>query len=278
MFTTRPAAEALAPFVSGYWFVEDLAGAHPRDVPIHTVPRPGAVLTVHLGRPNEGELPIGAPAVSLLGVQSRARAWWSRGDCYLVMVMLSLPGVLRLFPALGEALGDGMLELGSTLGDRATRRLRADVVGAFTPDRIAGRLDAWLLARLESLPAVDELAGFTHAFDALARTGRVDDAAAAAGISRRRVTWATPRRRSRACSACTRACTPCRPAPPTRATAFAIRRTRSERGAGTSGRRPAAMHGRRWRSASSAKAWRTSSDRRRVRSIRPVSACRTVPG
>jgi AraC-like DNA-binding protein len=187
MFATRPAAAALAPFVTGYWFVEDLAGAHPCDVPIHTAPRPGAVLTVHLGRPNESELPVGAPAVSLLGVQSRARAWWSRGDCYFVMVMLSVPGVLRLFPGLGFALGDGMLELGSVLGDRATRRLRADVVGAFTPERIAARLDAWLLARLRSRPPVEELVRFTHAFDSLARTGRVDAAATAAGVSRRQL-------------------------------------------------------------------------------------------
>jgi AraC-like DNA-binding protein len=185
MFVTRPVSEALAPFVTGYWFIEDLAGTHPLGVPIHTAPRPGAVLTVHLGRPNVGELPVGAPAVSLLGVQSRARAWWSRGDCYFVMVMLSVPGVLRLFPALGDALGDGMLELGSVLGDRAVRRLHADVVGAFTPDRIARRLDAWLLTRLDALPPVDEVTRFTGAFDTLARTGRVEEAAAAVGISRR---------------------------------------------------------------------------------------------
>lgn len=185
MFVTRPATEALAPFVTGYWFIEDLAGAHPPDVPIRTAPRPGAVLTVHLGRPNASELPAGAPVVSLLGVQSRARSWWSRGDCYLVMVMLSVHGMIRLFPALGPALGDGMLELGSVLGDRPVRRLQADVVGAFTPDRIARRLDAWLLARLESRPPSAELTRFSRAFDALARTGRVEAAAAAVGSSRR---------------------------------------------------------------------------------------------
>jgi AraC-like DNA-binding protein len=187
MFVTRPAAEALAPFVAGYWLIEDLAGAHPRGEPIHTAPRPGAVLTVHLGRPNVGELSVGAPAVSLLGVQSRARSWWSRGDCYFVMVMLSVPGVLRLFPALGDALGDGMLELGSVLGDRTVRRLHVDVVGAFTPDRIARCLDRWLLARLESLPPIDELARFSCAFDTLACSGQVEAAAAAAGISRRQL-------------------------------------------------------------------------------------------
>lgn len=187
MFATRPAAAALVPYVTGYWFIEDLSGAHPRDVPIHTAPRPGGVLTVHLGRPNEGEFTIGAPAVSLLGVQSRPRAWWSRGDSYLVMVMLRVPGLLRLFPALGEALGDGMLELGGVLGDRAARRLHADVVGALTPDRIARRLDAWLLARLDGLRPTDELARFTHAFETLARTGRVDAAAAAAGVGRRQL-------------------------------------------------------------------------------------------
>ena len=171
--TLSPAA-ALAPFVTGYWVIEDLAGAH-AGRPITTAPHAGAVLTVHLGRPNTGEF-AAAPRASLLGVQSRARTWWSSRETAFVMCMFSVPGLARLLPGAGAS-GDDLLELGGLLGDAAVRGL-ADALGC---------LDRWLLARLAARRPTPGLARHVAAYHALRRTGRVDAAAAAAQLSARQL-------------------------------------------------------------------------------------------
>lgn len=185
-FLVLPPTPVLAPLVTGYWFVEDLANAN-QGQPIHTVPHTNAVLTVHLGRPNVDELGVGVPRVSLLGVQSRIRTWGSGGDCYFVMVMLSLPGLIRLFPGSGVDSCDNVLDLGALLGDKTVGNLKDDLTGAWRPDRIAERLDVWLVGRLGVTRRVAELERFSSAWLALRCTGRLDATAQTVGMSSRQL-------------------------------------------------------------------------------------------
>ncbi|MFP2928555.1 helix-turn-helix domain-containing protein [Pyxidicoccus sp. 3LG] len=186
LFLKLPPAAALRSLVMGYWFIEDLPGAY-EGQPIHTTPHPGAVLTINFGRPCTADFAAGAPRASLLGVQSRSRTWHSGPDCYFVMVMLRPTGLARLFPSSGAALGDDMLELGAFLGDGVTRRLSDALYEAWAPRDIAGRLDAWLLRRVEETRPPSEIARFSRAWDTLRHTGRVEAAAEAAGVSMRQL-------------------------------------------------------------------------------------------
>ncbi|BAC88489.1 helix-turn-helix domain-containing protein [Gloeobacter violaceus] len=177
---------ALAPFVTGYWFVEDLADAN-QGRPIRTTPHANAVLTVHFGRPNADESGVAVPMVSLLGVQSRARTWHSGEGCYFVMVMLSVPGLARLFPQTGTDSRNNWLDVGALLGGRVTNYLSDDLIGAWQPDRVTRRLDAWLLGRLASRGPVAEFERFEGAWRTLRRTARIDAASAAVGVSPRQL-------------------------------------------------------------------------------------------
>ncbi|RKH37532.1 helix-turn-helix domain-containing protein [Corallococcus sicarius] len=186
LFLKRPPAAPLRPLVMGYWFIEDLQGAH-AGKPIDTTPSPAAVLTINFGRPCGSEFAAGAPRTSLLGVQSRPRAWSSGEGCSFVMVMLKPAGLARLFPATGLAASDELLELGAVLGDGPARRLADDLAAAWEPHRVAARLDAWLLGRLAATKPAEEFERFARAWDALRRTSRVEAAARAVAVSTRQL-------------------------------------------------------------------------------------------
>jgi AraC-like DNA-binding protein len=179
-------APALAPLVAGYWFVQDLAGKY-EGRPIWTSPSPGAVLTINLGRPNAmADGPV-VPRTSLLGVQSAARQWRSWSDTYFAMAMLTIPGLVRLFPHMGSASADALIELGAIAGDGAARRLSAGTDIAWEPRQIAARLDAWLLSRLQNTPEVTEFGEVVAAEAALRDCGRVGVSASSVGTTRRRL-------------------------------------------------------------------------------------------
>jgi AraC-like DNA-binding protein len=176
----------LAPYVLGYWFVEDLRGEH-EGRPIRTAPHPGAVLSVNFGRPNAMEGGPLVPRASLLGVQTVGRGWRSWSGTYFVMAMLTAPGLARLFPASGDASADALLDLGGLLGDGPARALGDDLGAAWRPRRVRERLDRWLLARLDSVAPPPELPRLAAACDLLRAGRRVDAAAASVGVTRRQL-------------------------------------------------------------------------------------------
>ncbi|HEY0136910.1 MAG TPA: hypothetical protein VGB85_22665, partial [Nannocystis sp.] len=186
MFLVRSPAPALAPFVAGYWFVEDIAGAH-EGLPIRTSPHPGAVLSVNIGRPNAVEGGPLVPGASLLGVQTAARGWRSWSDTYFVMAMLTVRGLARLFPHTGPGSADALLDLGAMIGDAASHALAADVGAAWRPGAIAGQLDRWLLARLATVEPAPGLARFAAAAEVLRAGGTVEHAARHAEVTRRQL-------------------------------------------------------------------------------------------
>lgn len=184
MFLIVPPSPPLTPFVRGYWFVEDLAGSY-QGRPIRTSPHPAAVLTVHLGQPNMNDRGIAVPVASLLGLQTRVRTWLSGPETKFVMVMLSVEGLIRLFPATGDATADSVLDLGGVLGDRGRRGLVQDLTAAWQPHLVAKQLDHWLERHLHGTRTRPEARRFAAAWKVLESTGRVDATATQVGISRR---------------------------------------------------------------------------------------------
>lgn len=175
----------LSQYVTSYCFVQDLAGEQ-MGRPIRTCPQPGAVLSVNFGRPNamvDGPM---VPPVSLLGVQTVSRAWQSWDNTFFVMAMLTVEGLVRLFPAAGESV-DELLDLGSLIGDAATLRLRSHLDAASTPSRVAEELDRWFLSRLDLVAITQEFRRLSAAHRMLVNGASVETAAGAAEVSRRQL-------------------------------------------------------------------------------------------
>lgn len=184
LLTTRAPAPALRAWVTHYAFVRDLPGAH-EGQPIRTAPSPGAVLSINFGRPNAMIDGPTVPAVALLGMQTAARQWRSWSDTWFVMAHLTPLGVARLFPRLGAATVDRLVEVGALLGDAATHALRDDASATDDPRAIAEALDRWLLARAAQTPTTPELALLARALPALVEG--VEATAQALGVSRRQL-------------------------------------------------------------------------------------------
>jgi AraC-like DNA-binding protein len=182
VFSLHRPSPPLRPYVAGYWRVRDVVGAH-RGRPIDTAPRPGAVLTVNIGRPNRSSDGALTPRASLLGVQTRARSWRSDVDTDFLMALLTPLGLARLFPGGAAEMANALIDLGAVVGDRAAGAL-LDSASA-RPDASATSLDAWLLARLGGCEATRSIALFDAASRELAGALRVSLAAESLGITRR---------------------------------------------------------------------------------------------
>ncbi|MCT9072264.1 AraC family transcriptional regulator [Cupriavidus gilardii] len=186
MFLVIAPCLALAPYVNGYWFVQDLEGVY-EGQPIVTCPYPGAVLSVNFGRPNAMEGGPTVPKVSLLGFQSASRRWRSWSDTYFVMAMLSPVGLARLFPGIGADCKDRLIDLAACLGDGQAYTLEADLSAAWSPVRIATQLDAWLLRRLDAIRAPMELPALAAAHTLLRQGRQVQDIARLTAVDRRQL-------------------------------------------------------------------------------------------
>ena len=116
--------------------------------PIETAPRAGAVLTANVGRPNSTAQGEPTPALSLLGLQTRARSWRSGADTYFAMALLTPSGLARLMPGCGSGTADALIDFGGAVGDRAARAILEDAAARPDGTGIAAALDDWLLARL----------------------------------------------------------------------------------------------------------------------------------
>lgn len=179
------ACPQLRGLVDGYWFVRDEAGAY-AGRSITTSPVPHAVLSVNFGQPNleEGRTPV--PHASLLGLQSRTRTWSASCETSFVMVMLTLPGLVRLFPHAGATAG-ALLDLGALVGDRTAHSLGDDLRAARDPARVSRQLDAWLCRRSATITMPPELATIEHACKLLGDGAPVTTVARDAACGRRQL-------------------------------------------------------------------------------------------
>jgi hypothetical protein len=126
MLKFAPPSLPLRPYVDGYVYVHDVAGAA-RGLPIKTAPHPGGVLTFNFGRPNRTGDGAATPTFSLLGMQTSARMWRSDVDSHFVMALLTPAGLARFTPELGADTADNLIDLSSILGLRTVKALVADM-------------------------------------------------------------------------------------------------------------------------------------------------------
>lgn len=186
MFLTLAPAPELASLVQSYWIIEDIPGEH-EGHPIRTSPIPYGVLSVNVGRPNAAEDGSLVPKASLLGLQSRARSWRSWSDTYFVMAILTVAGIIRLFPDTGSASADRLLDLGAITGDALVCSLSSGIAAEMEPERIGRQMDRWLIARLASSTTQPEHRRIIVAHDILGDGGSVETAADAANVNRRQL-------------------------------------------------------------------------------------------
>jgi AraC-like DNA-binding protein len=186
MFLVLPPAPKLTTLVHAYWFVEDLPGDHAGRL-IRTSPAPLAVLSINMGRPNAAEDGSLVPGVSFLGLQSRSRAWRSWSDTCFVMMMLTIPGMIRLFPHAGSGTADMLLDLAALTGEATARSLKAAIAPEQDPRKIAAFLDQWLISRMAVTDAVSHGGQIVSAHAVLKGGGTVERAALAAGMGRRQL-------------------------------------------------------------------------------------------
>ena len=163
-------------------YVRDIVGAY-RNFPITTAPRPGGVLTINLGRPNRSADGATTPILSLLGVHTCARGWLSDTDSHFIMALLTPVGLACFAPASGAGLAGALLDLGAVIGERAANGLLDSAQAR--PDRLAGAVDSWLLARLIAEGERPEMNLARAACTLLSRSERVDVAAHELGVTRR---------------------------------------------------------------------------------------------
>ncbi len=186
MFTVLAPSPALAGLVHAYWFVEDLPGKYAGH-PVQTSPVPYVVLSVNIGHPNAADNGELVPATSLLGLQSRVRSWRSRPGTYFVMALLTIPGVLKLFPYVGSEAVNTLLDLGSVIGDASAYSLSACVGADLAREEIAVSLDRWLVRRLMHASQVPEIGQIVTTLNMLRGGGTVNAAAAQTQVQRRQI-------------------------------------------------------------------------------------------
>lgn len=112
--------------------------------------------------------------MSFLGLQSRSRAWRSWSETYFVMVMLTIPRLVRLFPHTGLGAADMLLDLAALTGDAPAETLRNGVGVEQSPLRISALLDQRLTSRMVSTRPVSESTQIAMARSILRGGGTVE--------------------------------------------------------------------------------------------------------
>ncbi|MCU1222126.1 MAG: hypothetical protein JWQ42_219 [Edaphobacter sp.] len=92
-----------------------------------------------------------------------------------------------MFPHTGPGCADALLDLGAITGDAPASFLSSDISAASEPQRIACRLDRWLIERLVGTKPVWESEQISVAHNVLRSGGSVERAAAAGEMNRRQL-------------------------------------------------------------------------------------------
>ena len=179
-------ADTLRSIVHSYWVVEDLTGRYSGEL-IRTSPIPFAVLSVNMGRSNMLAEGGTVPDVSLLGLQTQARAWVSVPGTRFVMIMLTMRGFVRLFPNIGEVSRDALLDFSDVFGDPSARLLKSSIGEGQTSQQIASVLDGWIVRRMSNGSPSSGSRQLASAYDVIRAGGRVEAAAQHVGTNPRQL-------------------------------------------------------------------------------------------
>ncbi len=175
--------ESLRPFVACYLMVEDLEGIFERRM-VRTCPEPLGVLVINSGAPSIHESGRPIPSVGVFGVQTTVRRWVVGGETFFVAAMLTLPGVMSLFPHLGGATADALVDLSDLWGDKQASTLRERIPDVWDPPTVKTVMDSWMVGKLFSAPGARSDASL-QTYKALMCTQRVDLTCKELGIAPR---------------------------------------------------------------------------------------------
>ncbi len=173
----------LRPYVLSYRIVEDIPGEF-AGTPLWTCPEPVGVLSANFGNPSYHESGKIHPRTGLLGVQTHARKWLSQPETSFVMAMLTIPGMMALFPDIGEDSADHLLDVASIWGDRRAEKFWRCFPHRLQPDDVKNALDGWLLDLFSAVP-VSAAKRYLQLHQVLTSYKRIDTACEQLGITPR---------------------------------------------------------------------------------------------
>ena len=173
----------LQPYVLSYRIVEDKLGDF-AGTPIWTCPEPIGVLSVNFGKRSYHESGELHPKVGLLGVQTCTRKWISQPETLFVMVILSVPGMMTLFPEIGQESADHLLDVAGLWGERKAGQFWRCLPQELRLDAVKNAMDSWLLTLFNTVP-VDVRERPLQLHQALMSHHRIDTACEQLGITPR---------------------------------------------------------------------------------------------
>lgn len=141
----------LRPYVLSYRIVEDKLGEF-AGTPIWTCPEPIGVLSANFGNPSYHESGEIHPKIGLLGVQTRTRKWISQPETSFVMAILTVAGMMTLFPDIGQDSADNLLDVAGLWGERRAGEFWRCLPHKLRLDDVKSALDGWLLNLLSAAP------------------------------------------------------------------------------------------------------------------------------
>ncbi|MEM9090630.1 MAG: AraC family transcriptional regulator [Cyanobacteria bacterium P01_F01_bin.53] len=141
----------LRPYVLSYRIVEDKLG-EVAGTPIWTCPEPIGILSANFGKRSYHESGELHPKVGLLGAQTRARQWVSQPETLFVMAILTVPGMMTLFPGIGQDSADNLLDVADLWGERKTENFWRCFPHTLRLDDVKNAMDSWLLNLLSAAP------------------------------------------------------------------------------------------------------------------------------
>ncbi|MGD1861167.1 MAG: helix-turn-helix domain-containing protein [Leptolyngbyaceae cyanobacterium] len=173
----------LRPYVLSYRIVEDKLGEF-AGKPIWTCPEPIGVLSANFGKRSYHESGEIHPKVGLLGVQTRTRKWISQPETLFVMAILTVPGMMTLFPDIGQNSADNLLDVAGLWGDRKAGEFWRSLPHELRLDDVKSAMDSWLLNLLSAAP-ISTRERRLQLHQALASNQRIDQACEQLGITPR---------------------------------------------------------------------------------------------
>lgn len=141
----------LRPYVLSYRVVEDKLGEF-AGTPIWTCPEPIGVLSANFGKRSYHESGEIHPKVGLLGVQTRTRQWISQPETSFVMAILTVPGMMTLFPDIGQDSADNLLDVSGLWGERRAGEFWRCLPHELRLDDVKRAMDGWFLNLLSAAP------------------------------------------------------------------------------------------------------------------------------
>ena len=173
----------LRPYVLSYRVVEDKLGEF-AGTPIWTCPEPIGVLSANFGKRSYHESGKIHPKIGLLGIQTCTRKWISQPETLFVMAILTVPGIMTLFPDIGQDAADNLLDGADLWGDRRADQFWRGLPHEWPLDEVKKAMDEWLLTLLSAAPvSVSKRCLQLH--QALTSNKRIDTACEQLGITPR---------------------------------------------------------------------------------------------